>query len=84
MSKVRNISGGPLQVSLLDLRTVEADEVVEVPDFQPAHNPESQPGDPDYLNIVWPPDKWEAMPDDTPLGVPEPAEDVRPADEAAL
>ena len=61
MSKQRNISGGPLQVALLDLRTVEADAVVEVPDFQPAHNPASSPGDPDYLAIVWPPDKWEPV-----------------------
>lgn len=63
MSKVRNISGGPLEVALLDLRVVGAGEVVEVPDFQPAHNPGSKPGDPDYLAIVWPPDKWEDVPE---------------------
>ena len=51
MSLVKNISGGPLDVPLLD-RRVEADEVVDVPDFQPAHSPE------DPLPIVWPPDKW--------------------------
>ena len=70
MSKVRNISGGALDVPLLD-RQVEADEVVDVPDFQPAHNPvfteadgsqrPSVPGDPDYLAIDWPPDKWEPV-----------------------
>jgi len=64
MSKVRNISGGPLQVALLYLRTVEAGEVVDVPDFQPAHTEE------DPLPIVWPPDKWEPVPDDTPPGLP--------------
>ena len=61
MSKVKNISGGPLDVPLLD-RLVEADETVDVPDFQPAHNPASAPGDPDYLAITWPPDKWEPVP----------------------
>lgn len=60
MSKVRNVSGGELDVPLLG-RSVAADEVVEVPDFQPAHNPDSQPGDPDHLPIVWPPDKWEPV-----------------------
>ena len=47
MSKVKNISGGPLDVPLLD-RVVEADEIVDVPDVQP--DGESP--------IVWPPDKW--------------------------
>ena len=51
MSFVKNISGGPLDVPLLN-RQVEADEVVEVPDYQPAHTEE------DPLPIVWPPDKW--------------------------
>jgi hypothetical protein len=51
VSQVQNISGGPLDVPLLD-RVVEADEVVEVPDFQPAHTDENP------LPIVWPPDKW--------------------------
>jgi hypothetical protein len=54
MSNVRNISGGPLDVPLLD-RVVEADEVVEVPDFQPASTDEEP------LPIVWPPDKWEPV-----------------------
>ena len=58
MSKVKNISGGELDVPLLG-RSVGDGEVVEVPDFQPAHNPDSEPGDPDHLAIVWPPDKWE-------------------------
>ncbi len=62
MSKVRNISGGPLDVPLLD-RQVEDGETVDVPDFQPAHNPASEPGDPDHLAIVWPPDKWELVPE---------------------
>ncbi len=54
MSKVKNVSGGPLDVPLLD-RLVEADETVEVPDFQPDHTEE------DPLPIVWPPDKWEPV-----------------------
>ncbi len=54
MSKVRNISGGPLDVPLLD-RIVEDGETVEVPDFQPAHTDENP------LPIVWPPDKWEPV-----------------------
>ena len=49
MSKVRNISGGPLDVPLLD-RVVEADEVVEVPDAQPDGSP-----------IVWPPNRWQPV-----------------------
>jgi hypothetical protein len=50
MSKVKNISGGPLDVPLLD-RVVEADEVTEVPDVQA-----------DGVSpIVWPPDKWEPV-----------------------
>jgi hypothetical protein len=57
MSMKVNISGGPLDVPLLD-RIVEDGETVEVPDFQPAHDPDSSPGDPGYLAIVWPPDKW--------------------------
>lgn len=60
MSLRKNISGGPLDVPLLD-RTVEGGETVEVPDFQPAHNPDSQPGDPDYLPIVWPEGRWEPV-----------------------
>ena len=50
MSKVKNISGGPLDVPFLD-RVVDADEVVEVPDVQA--DGESP--------IVWPPDKWQAV-----------------------
>ena len=70
MSKRRNISGGPLDVPLLG-RVVEAGEVVEVPDFQPAHDPASEPGDPGHLAITWPADKWEDVPD--PVITPEPA-----------
>ena len=62
MSKVRNVSGGPLDVPLLG-RVVEDGETVDVPDFQPAHNPDSKPGDPDYLAIVWPPNRWEPVTD---------------------
>lgn len=51
MSMKVNISGGALDVPLLD-RLVEADEVVEVPDFQPGSTDEVP------LPIVWPPDKW--------------------------
>lgn len=50
MSKVRNISGGPLDVPLLD-RIVEADEVVEVPDVQA--DGESP--------IIWPANRWEPV-----------------------
>ncbi len=66
MSKVRNISGGPLDVPLLDrtgIVRVEDGEVLEVPDFQPAHNPESVPGDPDHYPVTWPGDKWEPVPE---------------------
>ena len=49
MSKVRNISGGDLDVPLLD-RVVEADEVVEVPDTQPDGSP-----------IIWPDNRWEPV-----------------------
>lgn len=47
MSLVKNISGGPLDVPLLD-REVADGEVVEVPDFQ---------GDGESP-IVWPPNRW--------------------------
>jgi hypothetical protein len=50
VSKVRNISGGSLDVPLLD-RTVEADEVVEVPDFQADGT----------SPVVWPPNRWEPV-----------------------
>jgi hypothetical protein len=52
MSKVKNISGGPLDVPLLD-RQVEADEVVDVPDVQA-----------DGVSpIVWPANRWEPVPE---------------------
>lgn len=57
MSKVRNISGGDLDVPLLN-RVVEDGEVVEVPDYQPAHTDEEP------LPIVWPSNRWEAVEDD--------------------
>jgi len=52
VSKVKNISGGPLDVPLLD-RIVEADEVVDVPDVQ---------GDGESP-IIWPGDKWQPVAD---------------------
>jgi hypothetical protein len=52
VSKVKNISGGPLDVPLLD-RTVGDGETVDVPDFQA--DGESP--------IVWPPDKWQPVKD---------------------
>lgn len=69
MSLVKNVSGGPLEVPLLDLRTVEADETVEVPDFQAGHSPADAkaaaaldpPQDVEVMAIVWPPDKWQAV-----------------------
>lgn len=64
MSKVKNISGGELDVPLLG-RSVADGEVVEVPDFQPAHSEENP------LPIVWPPDKWEPV--DEPAGKQPPA-----------
>jgi len=51
MSMKVNISGGPLDVPLLD-RVVEDGETVEVPDWQPAST------DDNPLPIIWPPDKW--------------------------
>ena len=50
MSLRKNISGGPLDVPLLD-RVVEADETVEVPDVQA--DGESP--------IVWPENRWEPV-----------------------
>ena len=76
MSKVKNISGGALDVPLLG-RQVAAGEVVEVPDFQPAHDPASRPGDPGYLAITWPPDRWEPVTD-------KPAAKAAKADDAAI
>lgn len=52
MSKVKNISGGPLDVPLLG-RSVEAGETAEVPDFQADGT----------SPVVWPPDKWEPVRD---------------------
>jgi len=52
MSKVKNISGGALDVPLLD-RIVEDGEVVEVPDFQA--DGESP--------IIWPGNRWEPVTD---------------------
>ena len=50
MSTVKNISGGPLDVPLLD-RVVDDGETLEVPDVQP-----------DGVSpIVWPPDKWQPV-----------------------
>jgi hypothetical protein len=50
LSKVKNISGGPLDVPLLNT-VVQADAVVDVPDFQ----------DDGESPVVWPPDKWEPV-----------------------
>ena len=52
MSKVKNISGGELDVPLLG-RSVAADEVLDVPDFQADGT----------SPVVWPPDKWEPVAD---------------------
>lgn len=49
MSKVRNISGGPRYVPLLD-REVADGETVEVPDAQPDGSP-----------VVWPEATWEPV-----------------------
>jgi hypothetical protein len=52
MSQVRNISGGPLDVPLLD-RVVEDGETVDVPDVQA-----------DGVSpIVWPANRWEPVVD---------------------
>lgn len=52
MSKVKNISGGELDVPLLG-RSVADGEVVDVPDVQA-----------DGVSpIVWPPDKWQPVAD---------------------
>ena len=52
MSKVKNVSGGELDVPLLG-RLVADGETVEVPDFQA--DGESP--------IVWPPNRWEPVTD---------------------
>jgi hypothetical protein len=54
MSKVKNVSGGPRYVPLLD-REVADGETVEVPDFQPGHT------DDHPLPIVWPEATWEPV-----------------------
>ena len=54
MSKVRNISGGPLDVPMLGT-VVEDGEVVEVPDTQPGHSKDNP------LPIVWPENRWEPV-----------------------
>jgi len=74
MSRVKNISGGPLDVPILG-RSVEDGEVVEVPDFQPDHS------DKDPLPIVWPPDKWEYTEDDRPQPVDDEDSDRSEQDE---
>ena len=62
MPKVKNVSGGPLDVPLLD-RVVEADEIVDAPDFQADGT----------SPIVWPPDKWQPVAD-KPAKAAAPAE----------
>jgi hypothetical protein len=56
MSKVKNVSGGPRYVPLLN-REVADGETVEVPDFQPGHTDENP------LPIVWPEATWEPVAD---------------------
>ena len=56
MSRVKNVSGGALDVPLLN-RQVEADEVVDVPDFQPGSTDEEP------LPIIWPSNRWEPVSD---------------------
>ena len=56
MSRVKNVSGGALDVPLLN-RTVQADEIVDVPDYQPGHT------DDNPLPIVWPGNRWEPVTD---------------------
>ena len=50
MSKVKNISGGQLDVPVLG-RVVDDGETVDVPDFQADGT----------SPIVWPPNRWEAV-----------------------
>ena len=55
MSRVKNVSGGPLDVPLLD-RVVEDGEIVEVPDVQA-----------DGVSpIVWPENRWQPVTDKKP------------------
>jgi hypothetical protein len=60
MSLVKNISGGPLDVPLLD-RVVDDGETVEVPDFQA--DGESP--------LIWPENRWQPV--DPPKVKPEKA-----------
>lgn len=55
MPRVKNISGGPLDVPLLD-RAVEDGEVVDAPDFQADGT----------SPVVWPPNRWEPVADPKP------------------
>jgi hypothetical protein len=52
MSRVKNISGGPLDVPLLD-RVVDDGEIVEVPDVQA--DGESP--------VIWPGNRWQPVAD---------------------
>lgn len=54
MSRVKNISGGPLDVPLLN-RVVQDGETVDVPDSMGE-------GD-NVVQIVWPDNRWKPMPD---------------------
>ena len=55
MSRRKNVSGGPLDVPLLD-RVVEDGEIVEVPDVQA-----------DGVSpIVWPENRWQPVTDKKP------------------
>jgi hypothetical protein len=72
MSKVKNISGGALDVPLLG-RQVEADEVVEVPDFQPGSTDE------DPLPIIWPENRWQPVTDKPAKASAKTADDTKAA-----
>ena len=64
MSRVKNIGGSEVHLVVPGFNAVvEPGEIVDVPDFQPAHNPDSEPGDHDYLNIVYDPIHWEPVTD---------------------
>jgi hypothetical protein len=58
MPKIKNISGGPLDVPLLN-RTVADGETVDAPDYQQ----ECCPGCNNPLPIVWPANRWEPVTD---------------------
>jgi hypothetical protein len=57
MSKVKNISGGALDVPILG-RIVGDGEIVEVPDVQPG----GDPADP-AMALLWPGNRWEPVSD---------------------